>query len=380
MPKFIADPATALYNPADGAESLFWFRPPKGVKALCIRARKGGSRRWVAKLLFAGKRHNVTVGSPDPDPRDGVRYLPTYTDASKVAHRLAALAERGHDPRGYGNLDLDKAAALARPGLTFGTAVTDYLARLEMQVQAGELSPRYHHNSTLLLAGNGSHVTGWNNRPIAEITWGDFLKVVATIKARNGERPVKNAVSMPGHGLITQLQLALGRVWRHVRKNQDGDRLPNIFEDRDAQGIVGQRDRVLSEEEVGKILRAAPGLGSAGEAIVFCLHVGSRHLETAHLPWSELTDDLTAWTLRPERANVKSDRVHSRPLPRQITKMLEEIRERERERERKSDFVFAMPYKNAPVRSLQPAQNELRKIIGVEDWSIHTLKHTGAFL
>jgi integrase len=72
---------------------------------------------------------------------------------------------------------------------------------------------------------------------------------------------------------------------------------------------ITSRDRVLSAEEVGAIYAAAGMLGwPFGPLVKVLLLTAQRRDEVAGLRWSELSDDLTVWTLPANRA--KNGREH----------------------------------------------------------------------
>ncbi|HEV2548435.1 MAG TPA: tyrosine-type recombinase/integrase [Stellaceae bacterium] len=369
---FITDPAQAI-TPGD-----HYFDPEGGgVEQLYIRVQAATrTRRWRARLRYKGERLVLLLGSPVEG--DVVRYL-TLGEARAGAHRLAAAAGLGFDPRG----ELPDQAVLTtkqNAELTFKDAVSSYLAHLDRRVRNDDLSRRYVDEETALLAGASSVVTPWNSRPIASIEWDDALKAFNRLLLRNRGKKRRSTIATKERGAaqVLRLQNTLGRLWTHVRKNQSKEpRLVNVFLDREPQGHVARRERVLDEADLALVLRAAENEGPAGEAIIFALHTGSRHKETVALPWRELTEgDCSEWNLDPRRANVKSDRKHWRPMPTQLTAMLQKIKARQLAAGWKVDFVFALTRTNKPLSTLQKAKERIVAATGIEDFTVHATKHT----
>jgi integrase len=79
-----------------------------------------------------------------------------------------------------------------------------------------------------------------------------------------------------------------------------------------AKGIA-KRERVLSDDEIGEIWRAAGRIASPYGALVRLLILtGQRRGEVAGMNWAELADDLATWTMPGER--TKNGVAHLVPL------------------------------------------------------------------
>ena len=76
---------------------------------------------------------------------------------------------------------------------------------------------------------------------------------------------------------------------------------------------VAKRERVLSDTEIAEIWRAAGDAASPyGTIIRLLILTGQRRGEVAGMTWSEISEDLTTWTLPGER--TKNGAAHSVPL------------------------------------------------------------------
>ena len=97
-----------------------------------------------------------------------------------------------------------------------------------------------------------------------------------------------------------------------------------------------ERDRVLSDDELTAVYRAAEELAYSaifrpfGFIILFCIHTGMRRSEVAALKWSYLTSDLI--TIPPQF--TKNGKQHA--LPNLVYHFLALV-------PRKSEYLFASP-------------------------------------
>jgi integrase len=75
----------------------------------------------------------------------------------------------------------------------------------------------------------------------------------------------------------------------------------------------GRRERVLSDDEIGEIWRAAREAGSPyGTIIRLTILTGQRRGEVAGMTWGEFSADLATWTIAHER--TKNVVAHVLPL------------------------------------------------------------------
>jgi integrase len=76
---------------------------------------------------------------------------------------------------------------------------------------------------------------------------------------------------------------------------------------------IAKRERVLSDEEIAEIWRAAGDVGSLyGTMIRLLILTGQRRGEVAGMAWGEISDDLATWTLPGER--TKNGAAHTVPV------------------------------------------------------------------
>lgn len=357
--------AAAVYHEQDGDESRYAM---PGNAKLLIRARKGGSRRWLYRVTYKGQRVPVVLG--DPDTVDAKRAL-------ELVELVDAAAERGVDPRKAVE-DASKPAAPLLPAgaLTFGTALASYFAQLHQRQADGELRAGYVAGEKRTLSDE--FLSPWRDRPLqgeGRIDWDDAKPIFAAVRARCSRK------GKTGAGSVFKLQAALQRVWKHVRQVQSGDnRVVNIFDDRPAMGAVGKSERCFSADELRTLLPAMRKLGYPyGHALYIAVLTGRRHEEVSEARWLEFNADLTEWRLpggRIKTALRTGQREHWLPMSAQATAILRECREFQKKRgDVNNSYVFSVRI-NAPISSLQEGKDKVAKAVKLAPWRIHDLRHT----
>jgi integrase len=87
----------------------------------------------------------------------------------------------------------------------------------------------------------------------------------------------------------------------------------NPFANSPVAKSIAKRERVLSDQEIAEIWRAAGDAGSPyGTIIRLLILTGQRRGEVAGMAWGEISDDLATWTLPGER--TKNGAAHGVPL------------------------------------------------------------------
>jgi integrase len=86
----------------------------------------------------------------------------------------------------------------------------------------------------------------------------------------------------------------------------------NPFADLPVSTASAKRERLLSDDEIAEIWRAAGGTRSPfGTIVRFLILTGQRRGEVAGMAWCEISDDLASWTMPGER--TKNGAVHMVP-------------------------------------------------------------------
>jgi integrase len=127
------------------------------------------------------------------------------------------------------------------------------------------------------------------------------------------------------------------------------------------------RDRVLGDEELARIVRAARQINRPYGGIVELLALtGRRREEVAQLTWEELDLASRTWTIAASR--TKNGKAHSVHLSAEAIAVLMRM-------PKLGKFVFSLTGKK-PFQSFSAAKRYLDKLSGVSDWRLHDLRRT----
>jgi integrase len=131
------------------------------------------------------------------------------------------------------------------------------------------------------------------------------------------------------------------------------------------------RDRTLSDPELVAVWLAADGLAPQYAAVVKLLILtGQRLREAGYMRWSELSPDLSLWSLPGER--TKNGRAHTVPLAPLACAIIESVPALS------ETYVFSLGA-NEPLESYSRMKRKLDALAGVtEPWTLHDLRRTVA--
>jgi integrase len=124
------------------------------------------------------------------------------------------------------------------------------------------------------------------------------------------------------------------------------------------------RDRVMTDDELGKVWHAAEG--PYGAVVRMLALTGARREEIAQLRWSEIDGN----TIRLEGSRTKTGAPHTIPLSSAAQALLNSL-------PRIGDFVFTMNG-TKPISNWSQPKLRLDGASGVTNWRIHDLRRTAA--
>jgi integrase len=196
-------------------------------------------------------------------------------------------------------------------------------------------------------------LASWSNRSIHEISKRDVIEVVAAVEQR-GAGVAANKILK---AIKTFLRWCVGRA---------------VLDHSPAEGIPlptkeVPRDRVLTDDELARVIIAAREIGGTYGGIVELLALtGQRREEAARCLWDELDLQSRIWTLPNLRTkNAKPHIVH---LSDQAIAVL-------RQAKRRGTFVFSLTGAR-PFQDFSNAKRELDAKSGVTGWRLHDLRRT----
>jgi integrase len=296
--------------------------PDQLLPGLYFIVQPSGAKSWAVRYRLNGKSHKHTIG------RYPLFDLKAAREAGTKA--LRAVAE-GHEPE-------------ARRTDTVDAAAAQFIERHAKR----RYRPRPLQEAERLLR---RHVlANWHNRRLDSITRADIRALLDSIEAPAMANQTLKFVSKFFNWCV------------------DAD----ILASSPAAGIKKpfaetSRDRVLTNDEMRAVWRAADGIGYPFGGIVHLLALtGQRRGEVAGMRWDEIEGDL--WTLPKER--TKNGRLHTVPLSRQAMAILGRA-------PRISDFVFSANGEKS-VSGFASPKRLIGELAGLSGWRLHDLRRTVA--
>ena len=297
MPKLTAA-AIARYKPGpsrrevrDSGSDLILVIQPTGAMSFTMRFRRPGGR--LAKLTLGTV--DITGKETDAAPEIGGHL------SLAAARRLAAEVQRAR--RMGVDVVADRTLARQTKVVTFGDAAIDFIENYAKQHHR-----RWQGTARLLglsvegdrlLITKGGLAARWRNRPITNITGRDVADVL--------REPLDRGAPHMSNAILAALRKMFNWLGERHRLNAspcDRIRRPTLVE---------ARDRVLTDDEIGRVWAASSKVGGPWAAFLRLLALtGQRRDEVAGMRWTELTDGGASWTIPKER--TKNKRAHVVPL------------------------------------------------------------------
>ena len=196
-------------------------------------------------------------------------------------------------------------------------------------------------------------LASWSSRSIHEICKRDVIEVIAAVEQRGASVAANKTLK----AIKTFLRWCVGRA---------------VLDHSPAEGIPlptkeVPRDRVLTDDELARVVIAARNIGGPYGAIVELLALtGQRREEAARCVWEEIDFHSRTWTLPNLRTkNAKPHVVH---LSDQAIAVLSQAK-------RQGKLVFSVAGTHW-FQDFSNAKRELDALSGVNGWRLHDLRRT----
>ena len=324
MKRHLTDRFCATAKPRDGELQTDYFDTQ--VSGLALRVTQNGHRSWTFHCSLGGKRKRLTFGSYPAIPLASAR---TRADEAK-----AAVAS-GHDP------------SLA------ATETLQHICELYMARDGAKLRTAEWRKSVL-----DRHIyPTLGSRPIAEIRRSEIVRLLDRIEEGSG--PV----------MATQTLAVLRKVMNWHATRSDDFLSPVVRGMARTKPSERARERVLTDDELRKVLRSAEGCGVYGFYLRFLLLTAARRSEVAGMTWAEING--RDWTLPGARNKTKLDLV--RPLSRMAQDILEKL-------PKAAGFVWSTNGGARAISDFGGFKRQLDAASGVKDWRLHDLRRTARSL
>ena len=294
---------------------------PKGRKVFIVLYRTGGA---------GSKLRKYTIG-----PYGRV----TLHQARVAAQRVFSAKLEGRDPARE-----KREARLKEVTDRVGDVLEIYIAQhVSENRSAGEIS-------RLLRREVGQP---WGHKSLHDITKRDIVELVSAIEQRGAPAAANKTLK----SIKTFLSWCVGRA---------------ILEKSPAEGVPlpcreESRDRVLSDVELAKVIKAARTMsGPYGDIVEFLALTGQRREEVAQATWDEVDFDQRTWTL--SKARTKNSRAHVVHLSVAAIALLEGM-------QKQGSYVFSLKG-DKPFSRFSAAKHELDELSAVVAWRLHDLRRT----
>jgi integrase len=297
------------------------------------------------KITPAGRKIFLVQYRPAGDRRNPRKYtIGEYGQVTPYQARVEAqrvLAERaaGRDPQAERQASKRRIASEQIDDL-----VTEFLARHAAQNRTAAETARIFRREVL---------PRWGNRMLAEIGKRDVIALLDAVRGRGA--PVM-----------------ANRVLAAVRKFFNWCISRGLLDLSPCAGVglptrERARHRVLSDEELGAVLRAAREIGHPFGSIVQMLALtAQRRDEVARLGWDQLDLEKAVWAMPPEHA--KNGKPHIVQLSEPALRLIETTP--------KLDGLVFSSDGTTLFQGFSKAKARLDGLSGVTDWTLHDLRRT----
>src|SRR5262245_93449 len=329
MAKALTDIAIQRLKPGSTRREI-----PDRTPLLYVVVQPTGRRRFALRYRYDGKPRKVTLPT-------GL----TLANARKMAADAALDLDRGIDPRQARKEARTKAAADAAD--TLQAICGKYLAR-----EGDKLRTKRQRERTL--AKYVYPVLG--ERPIGSIRRGEIVRLLDKIEDNSGGRTADVVLSV------------LRRVFNWWAIRDESFVPPSIRGMARHSMAAHARTRILDDDELRRVWRAAESAGVHGDLLKFLLLTGARKGEAGAMTWDEVVGGV--WVL-PARRN-KTNQELARPLSRAALAIIEA-------RPRIDGVPYVFTAGEAGVRYWR-AKGEFDAAARVTGWVVHDLRRTARSL
>jgi integrase len=325
------------------------LRPPEtgrleivdtGASGLVLRVTAKGIKSWAIRY--------TPKGADQQRASYGTYPAVLLAAARQRARDIGAAAAKGIDLPATEERERDEQRRVDKRPHTVGDLVDEYVERYCKPNQ---------RKWTLTARMFDSHVKpAIGRKPLAELRRADIVELLDDLQNEKGLRAQVNRVR-------SQVLAALN--WGIDREYLDTNPAAAIKK----RKIEASRDRVLTDDELRAIWRAADGLPDPSRSLVKAwILTGQRRDEVRCMAWSEVDMSRAVWTL--PAARNKGKREHEIPLAPAMVALLDALRRRD------------LPVFTTDGTKPYAGQKRLKAILdresGVAGWTFHDLRRTAS--
>jgi integrase len=305
-------------------------------RGLGVRVTASGGKTFLAQYAFHGQKRRMPLGACNAvslaKARDAVRAI-----MGEVAQGIDPAAERK-------NAAAESRRKAAHDALTLASLIEEWQV-----LHLTSKRPAYAAEAVRALRNAfGRHL----DLPAAELDRAMIVKALDNM-TRQGRGPMASRTAAYGSA-----------AYRWATKR--GALVTNPFVNLPV-APTARRDRVLSDDELAAIWRATDGDRVFDNIVRVLILTGQRREEVGGMEWSELSSDLSLWTIPASRA--KNGSVQMVPLSTPARELLSNL-------PRLGDFVF--PGLRGVFNGWSKSKASLDTRSGVTKWRLHDLRRTMA--
>jgi integrase len=311
------------------ADAVYWDSTLPGFG---VKVTPKGRKVFIAMYRTQGGKSRLRKYTIGPHGRI------TLHHARTAAQRIFAARLDGRDPAAE-KLELRRRQVVDRIDDLVEAFIADHVSKLR---SGGELSRLLRRELILR----------WGARSVHDIKRRDISDLVFEAAVERGDHSA--------HKLLKTVKRFFSWcVGRAVLETSPGIGVKSPLK-------AASRDRVLTDEELARILRGARQIGGPYGAIIeFLILTGQRREEVARMTWDEVHLERRIWQLPATRTkNGKDHVVHLSP---EALSILGRLKQHEA-------FVFCVGKR--PFQDFSRHKSKLDLICGVSNWRLHDLRRT----
>jgi integrase len=299
-------------------------------RGLGVRVTAGGGKTYLAQYNWHGQKRRIPLGSCS---------AVSLAKARDAVRAIMGDVAKGIDPA------TERKKAKAHGALTLKALLSDW-----QSLHLSGKRPRYAAEAVRAVRNAFSR---YLDLPAADL---DRATAVKTL----------DAMARKGSAAMAARTAAYGKAaygWAVKR----GALSINPFLNLPVASDI-RRERVLSDDELGAVWRAAAsGAGAFSGIVRLLMLTGQRREEVAGMTWAELSSDFSTWTIPASRA--KNGTTHIVPLSAPAQDLLRNV-------PRFGELAF--PGLRGPFNGWSKAKAALDAKSRVTNWRLHDLRRTAA--
>jgi integrase len=310
-----------------------------GARGLRVVVHQSGHKSFILRYRFAGRPQKLTIGSTL------IGLAAARAEAAKAIYEIT----QGRDPAAAKRAikEEQKRAVLAVED-TFYSVAERFLALEGSKLRSGDMLRKTLERLVFKPLGD---------RPIGDIKRSEIVRLLDQIERDRGPVAAQSALAV------------VRRIMSWHAARSDDFRSPVVRGMARVNIKARSRTRVLTDDEIGKVWRAAEDAGPFGRAVQLLLITGARRTEVTHMRWSELSG--SDWLLPPERNKTKN------PLLRPLSAAALEVIAKT---PRTSDTNVFCADGVHPFSGYTRPKEKLDAASGVTGWRLHDLRRTARSL